>query len=552
MLTHITGREWRAVAVYTLAIIVLTSLPYLSGWRNQTEDWQFSGYVFGGDDYYSYMGKMRLGVRGLWDFYLFYTPEPHASVPLIFLPYIIPGQVIGTVVGADDPGLQQVMAVTFHLLRAVFDALLIVVLYRFIAEFVRKPGVRLTALVLATVSGGLGWLLIVTGNDNLLGSLPLDLYLPEGYSFLILYGLPHLALARAAILGGLICVFVALRRDSWLIWSLLAALCWSVAALAVPFYLAIIYVILGGWGLAAWLRERAFPLKLAVCTITAAALTIPLFLFYAVAVSNNEAFLQWSAQNLLPSPHPLHYVFGYVLLATPAAVGIGWAWRRARHGAPTATRYALLVGWTLLVPLLVYLPINVQRRMSEGVIVPLAILAAQGLYLWTRGWRRRHRPRWRRSRMALVIVSSLTTVFWLWIGLNVTAAPSHDNPLFRPADELAALAWLNNNSQADEIVLAAVTTGNILPAFTNLRPYMGHGPETLFYPQKTEQVELFFRGELSAASRESLYDEFNIRYIIYGNLERELSGGDESPAWADDLTVVYENDTFRIYEIDAS
>ncbi len=103
------------------------------------------------------------------------------------------------------------MAITFHAARIVCGFVLILVSYRFAAVFLRASGSRMLALVLITLGGGLGWLLSLLGSGKWLGSLPVDFYVPEGYSFLILFGLPHLALSRALMLIGFLLLFRALR-----------------------------------------------------------------------------------------------------------------------------------------------------------------------------------------------------------------------------------------------------------------------------------------------------------------------------------------------------
>ncbi|MEO8395485.1 MAG: hypothetical protein ABI700_21000, partial [Chloroflexota bacterium] len=188
--------EWRNVLLLALTVVVITTAPYLVAWSKQNDDWRFSGFLFGVEDGNSYIGKMRLGARGVWDFFLFYTPEAHDGVPLVFLPYIIPGQIVGHFIGDTDPALTPALIVTYHLMQAIFDALLVVVVYRFAAAFLDQPRDRLIATILATLGGGLGWYLSLTGQS----ALPADFYIPEGFSFLILFGLPHLALARAALL----------------------------------------------------------------------------------------------------------------------------------------------------------------------------------------------------------------------------------------------------------------------------------------------------------------------------------------------------------------
>ena len=193
--SHISPLEWRRVAWFAALIIALVMLPYAVGWATQTDAMRFSGAVIAADDIHSYLGKMRLGARGMWDFTLFYTPEPHDPVPGVFLPYIAAGQLVGLFYGESDPALTPALIATYHAMRVAFTLLLIVVLYRFIAHFLRSPTQRMTALILSVVGGGFGWLLLfLPGGADWLGSLPPDLFIPEGFGFLIPLALPHLAL----------------------------------------------------------------------------------------------------------------------------------------------------------------------------------------------------------------------------------------------------------------------------------------------------------------------------------------------------------------------
>src|SRR5258708_20264838 len=94
------------------------------------------------------------------------------------------------------------------------------------------------------------------------GSSPIDLILPEGYTFFVLYGLPHVALARAALLGGLLMTMHGLTLPSarqWLPWSALAGLCWLIMGLCVPFYIGVIYAILGVWAVPPPISHPQFP-----------------------------------------------------------------------------------------------------------------------------------------------------------------------------------------------------------------------------------------------------------------------------------------------------
>jgi hypothetical protein len=539
----------RRIWIFAIVLLVISTVPYWVAAAGAGDGWRFSGFLIGVEDGHSYLGKMRLGARGQWDFSLFYTTEPHEAASLLYLPYIAAGFVIGGFIPVDDPAYPTAAIITFHVLRIGCAALLLVVLYRFIAVFIRSERGRLVALILATLGGGFGWLLAFVDR------VPPEFYIPEGFGFLILFGLPHVALARAALLGGLLAVTAIAdgqqRGRAAALSGALAALCWIVVGLAVPFYLAILYCILGAWGLTVWLRRRAFPQRLFIAAAAAGAATLPLFLYFALTFTNNPAFALWSAQNQLPSPPPLDYAAAYGLLAVLAAGGAGWAWRRGR----LRTRFCLLIGWPAIVPLLVYLPINVQRRMAEAVIVPLAILAAAGLERWMS-----RRPSPSRRRLALAVVgAACISAGLLWLGALLTATVRFP-PVFRPPGEADAFQWLNEHGAVGAAVLTSMTTGNALPVYADLRPYVGHGPETLEAVRKDREMVALFTGQLAEEGRAALYGSPCLiaapalcadppRYLIYGNPERLLARAiDHQADWRGEWTLVYETEQYMIFE----
>lgn len=538
----ISAREWHWAILFAAAVMIVTTIPYLAGWIAQDDDWQFGGSLFGADDGYSYLAKMRLGARGDWLFTVRYTSEPHDGA-LLFLPYILLGHLTGLVVASQGADLTPALAVTFHVARIVCGFGLLLVSFRFAAEFLRRPHTRRLALVLIALGGGLGWLLALAGQGHLFGSLPVDFYIPEGYSFLILFGLPHLALARSGLLGGFVLLFAALREPEprrWLPRAALAGLCWAVMGLCVPFYVAVLYALLGGWGLAAWIKLRRFPWALFWRAGIGAAVALPVLLYSALVFATNDVLAEWSGQNLLPSPHVLHAVFGYVVLAIPALWGLRWAWRR---GARTADlRYLLLASWVILAPVLAYLPVNVQRRLAEGVIVPLAILAVAGLRLMSRQRRRRVLAR------NVVLALALPTALLLWLG-GLVSALNPDRPLFRPRAEIAALDRLDAIATRDAVVLSSKETGNVLPAYTDLIAYVGHGPETIDSGRKERQAEDFFAGTLNADERRALLDAVDV--VFYGPLEIP-EGRARSLDWAAGLRLLpgfAPDDPYVVYEV---
>jgi len=476
-----TPDERRRVLIYALLVMTALLLPYLAGLLTTTRQLGliFGGFLIGVEDGYSYLAKMRLGANGDWLFHMVYTSEPHDPI-FAFLPYLLLGKVTALYTPAASDSFATVAMLVYHAARFVCGVLCILATHRFIAVFIRRGAARWLALVLATLGGGLGWLLILIGQSNLFGSLPVDFYLPEGYSFLLLFTLPHLALARAALLTGLVLLLRSGRVAGWL----LAGACFLVMGVCVPFYIAVLYALFGVWGLLAWVRRRTFPSDLFKKTVIAALVPLPLLIYSTVAFTANPVMAAWQVQNKLPSPNPLHYVFGFGVLYAFALPALRWAWRRS------GSRAGLLLAWVLAAPLLAYLPVTVQRRLLEGLYVPLCILAVLGLRLgWSGALRYRKRTRrivFERGRVLLYMLL-LPSSALLFIG-GFSAATTVQPPVFQDAARVSDLQRLSAAYPRGTVLLTPYEVGNIVPAFTDLRAFMGHGPETI---QRDEKVAWF-------------------------------------------------------------
>jgi hypothetical protein len=81
---------------------------------------------------------------------------------------------------------------------------------------------------------------------------------------------------------------------------------------------------------------------------------------------------------------------------------------------------------------------------------------------------------------------------------------------------------LNRIAPRDAVVLALKETGNILPAWTDLRAYVGHGPETVDAQRKEEVARQFFAGTLDPAAQQELLAV--VDYVFFGTQEQALAG----------------------------
>jgi hypothetical protein len=516
--------EVRWVLLASLAVLLFASLPTLYAWSLADADHVFTGFVYNVEDGNSYIAKMRMGARGEWLFHLPYTPEQHEGA-LVYTFYLLLGKL-----GADL-GLSLVL--TYHLARIFLGVGLLLSVYTFVAHFTADVTIRRLAWALVAIGSGLGWLLTVLGATNWLGSLPLDFWVPEAYVFLVVYSLPHLALAEGLLLWAMLWTLRACEERKRR-WCLPAGLAAFFMAWILPFYAGILAVALAAYLLAILAWRRRLPWREIGLTATTILFAVPPVAYTAWVFTENPAFRIWAAQNIILSPHPLHYLLGYALLLVPAAWGLVWAIKQREEQG------LLLVAWVLVVPLLLYMPFNLQRRMIAGVQVPLALLAAVGLRAWFEG-----RPRLRWGLAGYVALASVSNLL-LVVG---SLGPIHQRttPIFRPGAEVATLMWLASHSRADEIVLASFEVGNVIPAWTDLRVFAGHGPETLDNDGKLVALQHFFQIDTDDSWRQSLLRQFGASYVFLGPQERALGTWDATHAPY--VAPIYDDRGYTIYRV---
>jgi len=230
-----TPRERRAFWAYAGVFLLITSLPYVIGFEVQGDDWVFSGFVFGVEDGNSYIAKMRLGMEGHWLFRTPYTVMPQRGT-LAFLPYLILGKL------ASPPAAHLQLVSLFHLFRVAATLFALFATYRFMATFLEEAAWRLWATALATLGGGLGWMLLLIGRTFDGSQPPLEFISPETFGFLAYLGLPHIALGRGLLLLALRAYLVGASgsRKGWL-----GGLALLAAGLAQPLALVAGFVAIG-------------------------------------------------------------------------------------------------------------------------------------------------------------------------------------------------------------------------------------------------------------------------------------------------------------------
>jgi hypothetical protein len=527
----------RPIWVWRFAVVVMlvTTIPYFLGYFSQGDSWHFTGFVFGVEDGNSYIAKMLRGASGDWLFRTPYTALPQGGV-LAFLPYLLLGKL------TSPPGQHIELVVMFHYFRVGAGILAIVASYDFLCLFVEKARWRRWGLLLASLGGGLGWVLVLLGQGDWLGSLPLDFYSPETFGFLALYGLPHLALARALLLWGL---RAYLRPDliphpRWAGW--ITGALWLLMGLMQPLTVVLAWTVIGSHVLLMaavqlWRRwNRGYVdwdewLPWLWRAVQAGLVSAPLALYTAWTFRLNPILRQWKAKSLLPSPPPGHYLVAYGLFLPAAFIVV---WQLIKAGP--SFRW-LLVSWSFLFPVLIYIPFPFQRRLAEGYWVALIALVIIALEMV---------PERVSKRLQGLLALTLPTTLLLFVG-GVQVARQPAEPVFRPTEEVAVFRFLAEETQGKAVVLASYETGNALPAWAPVFIVLGHGPESVGLSDLRPEVESFYRSETPEEERMALLDAYDVDYVFWGPAERAL--GDWDPHKNINLQVVHEQDGYAVFMV---
>jgi hypothetical protein len=537
--------EKKLVVWYAGLVMLATSIPYFVGFQTEIRsrgqsEWVFSGFVIGVEDGHSYIAKMRSGYEGSWLFRTSYTLMPQNGL-IAYLPYILLGKLAG------PPALHEQLILLFHWFRIASGFLTILATYDFVAAFIKDNLIRWVCVVLATIGGGLGWILILVGGGKY--GLPLEWYSPEAFGFLNLLGLPHLSLGRGLFLWTIL-AYLQLWRNTesqYKAFPWKFSLAWFFSGIAQPLYPGLLGLIMGAHWFVVLIQSRSgtaennqsFHLSHVFRKLLFAGFAPSILFFYTTYKFLTDPYLKiWSRQNYLPSAPLISYVYSYGWLIPLVVAGAIKLWRMDR------LRGLFLCVWMMMVPILVIMPFSIQRRLSEGAWVGIVTLA--GVYLQKERFDYQNTPR-KIIVLCLITLSLPSTIFLLYGSVMRAVIPAE--PIFLPAQQVRMFEVLDQYAKksGNKAVLAAYSTSNALPAFASVQVMVGHGPESAHGQAFLEQVKDFYSNNADETFRKNFLRENHINYVIWGDAEREY--GWWKPDTAPYLTLIYSDENTNIYEV---
>jgi hypothetical protein len=501
--TDVSPTEWRWAIIFSALLVALTLVPLAWAYASDApaDGWQFMGILANPIDGATYLAKISEGARGQWLFTMVYTPEQSIGA-FINTFYLFLGHV-SRLLRFSSP-------LTYHVARMVTGFVMFLSLYHLGATIWQRLRARRMFFGLAAVGSGLGWLSTTIAPGML---LPSDLMIPESIPLYAAYTNPHFPL-MIALLALLAAMLVRVSRPGYSEMPTLqnGGLATGVIAGALGLMQPQAWVPIAAgmcvFLLITTLRLRKLPPTYQLAW--AALLILPAlpFLAYDLLIVNMDpVYKSWNAQNVTPSGSPFNYLFGFGLLLILAVPGLVRALRRFERDGDQ-----FMLVWLVVNALLLYAPLNLQRRLVIGMIIPLVYFCVRSIEDY---WLPRLRPGTRRAFLILLFVLILpSNVLALLLPLVGIMRPQAglENGQLLSSDYASAIVWLHDNTTTSSVVLALPIPSLWIPAYTPARVVYAHPFETVEAPVKLKEVRDWYSG----ASCSDVLTKYKVQYVVVG------------------------------------
>ncbi len=533
--------ERRWVLIVTAIALVVANLPAMMGFLTAP-----AGTVYTGIDatapgdvnvYLSYLEQVRQGHLLIRDLF---TAGPQRA---LLNPFWLALGLFGSVTGLPP------LAVYF-LSRILIGGVLLLLVYwliSFVFDDVRR---RKIAFILSVFASGIGaWaapFIEAHFQGNVPGRFwPMDLWVSEAFTFLSLHHSPHfLAATILILLSGALLVRSAEQR------SLRHAIAAGLAMLALfsfhPFHVVSLAYITVGFLVTLVIVQRREAVGHLARFALAWLIASPAVAYHIWLIRSDPLSSARAGQNILLTTSIGTTVLSYGWLLVAAVGGSVVLLRRG------TLRNRLMVAWAAAQALSLYAPIFFNRRLTHGLNVVLAVLAAAGVA--------RAIDRLRQTRLrALTAGPAVAIIGLLLFGMSTLWVTSQDLSFilgqkgrhlpyyfFLADDYRGALQWLREHGTERTIVLSAPITGNFVPGWSGRSVVVGHNVETVRFDERLDEARRFFTDETDA-ERAAYLEKNGITHVIVGPWERKL--GPFSGANVPYLRPAYQQGEVSLFEV---
>ncbi len=514
-------RENKWLIIFSSFVIIVTSIPYWLGFNNENDLYKFSGFIIGVGDGNSYLAKMMIGASGDWLFTTPYTAYPQMKF-FAFFPYILLGKL------TSHPSQTIQLIGLFHLFRWAGIIFLIFETFHFSLLFVKDRKTSLLITILLIFGGGLGWIGIIFPvliNHR----MPLEFYSPETFGYLSVFSLPHLLFARAFLYKSFRTLLTLESDLGFSQKSLLnSGFSLFLSGIFQPINLFVGWFVVGINFLVKMIMEKSIGIYIKKYIFWIIP-SLPLFFYNFFSFLFDPYLSTWQDQNRIISPPIFDYLFAYGL-------GIFFLFLAYKKGLQQKINHTLFINvWIILIPVLAYFPINIQRRLTEGVWLGFCIYI--GIFIMNN-----KNPIIKGLIFTLMILSTL-----LFTVGSYQAIQKVDSPIYSSKSMIDVGNYLRKEVNFGDVILAPFNESNLLPVYIPIKVITGHGPESKNLSEITERLDLFYQGDLTQVETKDFIQPFDIKFIV---VPRDLDPFKiMSQFTPHQMKAVYENTDYLVLKI---
>ncbi len=495
-------RWWLAVL---LPVLLLATSIYAAAFANAPKRMVFSGFLLNSGDAWGYWAWSRGFAKAG-----FLIDNPFAAVsrpPAFFnLAWFALGKAMALT------GLP--FLAVYYAFGVLAAGLMYWVILRFSREFAGDRAAGRFAYLLASLGGGVGWVLALVSKDLTVRMAPIDLFHHEGYPLMAALFVPHFALS-IALVGSIMLAFwrgVSTGRRAWS-WG--AGMLVTVLGFFHPYHLVTVAFVAGAWiGLEQLIDRRRLHRGWVDLGLLALGALPAAVYYWWLFRQPNWAF--WAKENEVLSGSPLAVALGlgpFLLLA------VAGAWRRGWREFDARNRF--LAVWSLvgLGLLFSHRLFQFEAKLVEGLVLPLSCLGAGALFGRPGGGSLR---RWAAAALLVALLPSSA----LLVHESLTVAGGRYENFF-PGDwvqgtlatrgELASFEYLASRMSPGDLLLTSIHKGRMIPAVADVRLYLG-GTFTPNFMWRWEVSEWFYKKAKTSRERLAMLRQTGVTHVWYSTL----------------------------------
>lgn len=514
--------ERTAALLIALVAVLLTFTPYAIAHLNTPDGAEFVGVPYPLDTN-KYFGQMLQGARHGFLFYTNHlTTEAHDPA-FLFNFYLALGWL------ADR--LHIGFLSMFHLSRVVLGLTLLLYVHRQSIHFAPASQARLGILAIICFSAGFESIT----ETNTFRSIMLFPHFTAGILLMAVYlnAFWAFGVGKRPALALTACVTSVLLTGVVHPWNLV-----TMGAVSATFL-----------GVMAWrkvLRVNARVIAGYALIVLSAAAIIGVHIHTRMT---NPIFGAMAEQNVTRLRGVWELVSAFGLLWPLALGGVYLAWRQRKHATVV---YAAL--WLLVTLALMAIPTQFQRRLFEGLHLPVCVLAAYCAYALAdvafRKWKLQSRGASRKTchNIATALVL-LATVGYNVHFLKFPDIPDEPSPLFYPPSDFRETAvWMDGHISEGANVMGSVGSAQFLCRYTLLDCFVVHSVETVEFTAKREAMWRFYSGTMPGDEARALLRKHGIEFVVYGPYEAGLAQTPRRYGW---LRPVHVGGLIAVYAVES-